>query len=157
MSSPLLDELRERRGMVYHAACSADITESCGQFVIEASTTPERVDELFGELVRLLREQAEAIDPDHLQRARNQILVRSLRAHERAGQRVEAAAQDLFTFGRVRSRAELLDRVASVDAHQVRSVFQSMLDAAPAVAVTGKTGRAIRQRVGEALAALKTG
>jgi predicted Zn-dependent peptidase len=114
------------------------------------------VDELFGELVRLLRDQAEGTDADHLQRARNQILVRSLRAHERAAQRVEAAAQDLFTFGRVRSRTELLDRLASVDADQVRSVFQSMLDAAPAVAVTGKTGRAIRQRVGEALAALKT-
>ncbi len=38
MSSPLMDELRERRGLVYYAACSADVLELAGQFVIEAST-----------------------------------------------------------------------------------------------------------------------
>ncbi len=131
MSSPLLDELRERRGMLYHAACSADISEACGQFVIEASTTPERLDELFGELVRLLGRQASGVAADDLQRARNQILVRSLRASERAAQRVEAAAQDLFSFGRVRSRSELLDRLAAVDARQVEAVFESMLATRP--------------------------
>ena len=35
MSSPLLDRIRERRGLVYHADCSADVTDLCGQFVIE--------------------------------------------------------------------------------------------------------------------------
>ena len=40
MSSPLMDQLRERRGLVYYAACSADVLELPGQFVIEASTSP---------------------------------------------------------------------------------------------------------------------
>ncbi len=154
MSSPLLDQLRERRGMVYHAACSADISESCGQFVIEASTTPSQLDEFFGELTRLLAAHAASVASHDLARARNQITVRSLRAVERPAQRVEAAAQDLFAFGRVRSRTEQLDLVASVESEQVRQVFQQMLAQPAAVAITGKTGAAIGQRVASALGAM---
>ena len=82
MSSPLLDQIRERRGLVYHADCSADVTDLCGQFVIEASTAPEHLHEYFGEVIRLLREHAATIDPVGLERARNQIIVRGLCAEE---------------------------------------------------------------------------
>ena len=78
MSSPLLDELRERRALVYHAACSADVSGLCGQMVIEASTTPPQVDEFFSAVARLLRAQLDHTDPVGLERARNQIIVRSL-------------------------------------------------------------------------------
>ena len=54
MSSPLMDEIRERRGLVYYASCSADVNELCGQFVIEASTAPAQLDEFFVEVKRLL-------------------------------------------------------------------------------------------------------
>ena len=114
MSSPLLDRIRERRGLVYHADCSADVTDLCGQFVIEASTTPEHLDEYFVEVTRLLREHAEATDPVGLERARNQIMVRSLCAQEVPSQRLEIAALDLFAFGRVRSREELMAGIAAV-------------------------------------------
>ena len=49
MSSPLMDEIRERRGLVYYAACSADVQPLCGQFVIEASMGPEHLGEYFAE------------------------------------------------------------------------------------------------------------
>ena len=114
MSSPLLDRIRERRGLVYHADCSADVTDLCGQFVIEASTIPEHLDEYFVEVTRLLREHAEATDPVGLERARNQIMVRSLCAQEVPSQRLEIAALDLFAFGRVRSRAELMAGIEAV-------------------------------------------
>ena len=116
MSSPLMDELRERRALVYYAACSADVSELCGQFVIEASTAPEHVDEFFVQVMRLLHEHAERTDargaaaraqPDR--RAR-------LRLRERPARRLEAAAMDLFALGRVRSRAELAAAMRSVQA-----------------------------------------
>ncbi|HEX7637503.1 MAG TPA: pitrilysin family protein, partial [Burkholderiaceae bacterium] len=88
MSSPWMDEIRERRGLVYYAACSADVMEACGQFVIEASTTPDKVEALLGETRRLLLAQAAGVDAVDLQRARNQLAVRRLRAHERPVRRV---------------------------------------------------------------------
>ena len=152
MSSPLLDQIRERRGLAYHAACSADVMPLAGQFVIEASTAPEHVDEFFTEAMRLLHDQAGRTDPVDLSRARNQIRVRGLRAQERAVQRVESAAQDLFVFGRVRPREELMARLEAVDAAQVRAVFEQMLATPAAVAIAGRMARGAGERVQAAVA-----
>jgi predicted Zn-dependent peptidase len=151
MSSPLLDCVRERRGLAYHADCSADVTDLCGQFVVEASTLPEHVDEYFVEVARLLREHAEATDPVGLERARNQILVRSLCAQESPAQWLELAALDLFAFGRVRPREEIAERIAAVRPDQVREVFARMLDAGAAVALAGKVGKGVEERVARLL------
>ena len=147
MSSPLMDQLRERRGLVYYAACSADVLELAGQFVIEASTSPQQLPEFFAEVVRLLQQQAEGSDPVALERARRQIAVRELRALERPSRRLEAAALDLFALGRVRSRAETMAELADVSAAQVRDCFAEMLTAGAAIAVAGKLRRGPDDRV----------
>ena len=147
MSSPLMDQLRERRGLVYYAACSADVLELAGQFVIEASTSPQQLPEFFAEVVRLLQQQAEGSDPVALERARRQIAVRELRALERPSRRLEAAALDLFALGRVRSRAETMAELADVNATQVRDCFAEMLNAGAAIAVAGKLRRGPDDRV----------
>jgi len=153
MSSPLLDQLRERRGLVYYAACSADLTDLSGQFVVEVSTTPERLDECATELARLLAAHAGHIEPMDLARARNQLAVRSLSAQEQPFRRLEEAAQDLFVHGRVRPRAELLAGVQAVTAEQVRELFERMRARPAAVALAGKLGGTAAERVGECLAA----
>ena len=149
MSSPLMNEIRERRGLVYYAACSADIMEACGQFVIEASTTPDKVDELLRETHRLLQGHASTVGAIDLERARNQIAVRRLRAQERPVRRVEDAALDLFVHGRVRSPDELRARVESVTAEQVRDAFARMLAAPPVLALAGKLGALTGERLRE--------
>ena len=107
MSSPLMDEIRERRGLVYYASCSADVGELAGQFVIEASTSPEQLDEFLVEVQAPARDAGASIRPADLERARKQIAVRTLRDEERPSRRLEDAALDLFVHGRVRGRAEL--------------------------------------------------
>ena len=152
MSSPLLDQIRERRGLVYHADCSADVTDLCGQFVIEATTMPEHLDEYVVEVTRLLREHAEATDLIGLERARNQITVRGLCAQEVPSQRLEIAALDLFAFGRIRSREELMAGIAAVTPVQVREAFARMLDAGAAVALAGKIAKGVEERVARLVA-----
>jgi len=141
MSSPLMDQLRERRGLVYYAACSADVLELAGQFVIEASTSAQQLQPFFAEVVRLLLEHAQAVDAAALQRARQQLAVRHLRELEKPSRRLETAALDLFALGRVRSRAETLQALQDVSADQVRDCFGAMLRAGAAVAVAGKLRR----------------
>jgi len=154
MSSPLLDQIRERRGLVYHADCSADVTELGGQFVIEATTMPEHVDATFVEVTRLLREHTEVTDPVGLERARNQILVRSLCTQEVPSQRLEYAALDLFACGRVRTREELVTRIAAVDPAQLRASFARMFAAGAAVAVAGKVPKGAEERIASLVARL---
>ena len=147
MSSPLLDQIRERRGLAYYTSCSADALESSGQFVIEASTSPEHVDPFFVEVRRLLLAHADRIDEADLERARNQIMVRRLGGFERPARRLEDAALDLFIFGRVRSRAELAAGVQGASADAVRAVFAGMLAWPVAAALAGKVGKGAVDRV----------
>jgi predicted Zn-dependent peptidase len=151
MSSPLMDQLRERRGLVYYAACSADLVDSAGQFVIEASTSPGQLDDCLQALTDLLRAQAEVIAPIDLERAQNQILVRRLRGLDKPGRRLEESALDLLVLGRLRSRADWLDRVRAVSADQVRDALATMLGAGAALALTGRVARGAGDRARDIL------
>ena len=147
MSSPLMDEIRERRGLVYYAACSADVMELCGQFVVEASTAPKNVDEFFCEVMRLLLAHArDGVGAVGLERAKNQLAVRSWQDMERPTRRLEAAALDLFVLGRMRSRIERVDRLQAVTAADVRQAFERMLAAGGAVALAGRVGNGVVER-----------
>jgi predicted Zn-dependent peptidase len=140
MSSPLMHEIRESRGLAYYVACSADVSVKGGQFVIEASTTPEHLDDFFAEVKRLLRAQAEAVSRIDMERAHNQLAVRHLRNRERAYRVLEDAAQDLFVHGRVRSDEEIDDAIAAVNAGHVRQVFETMATQSASVALVGRLG-----------------
>jgi len=147
MSSPLLHEIRERRGLVYYASCTAEVTDLAGLFTIEASTTPEHLDAFCTETFALLAAQASAIDAVDLERARNQIAVRRLRAHERPWRRLEDAAQDLFVFGRIRSSVEMTAQVEAVTARQLRRTFERMLAAPASIALAGRVPKGALERL----------
>ena len=152
MSSPLMHEIRERRGLVYYAACNAEVADLWGLCTIEASLMPQHLAELFDAVGKLLVAHTRTTDRIGLERARNQILVRRLQAHERPWRQLEDAALDLFAFGRVRPSAELAARLGAVTARQVRAVFDAMLAAGPTVAMAGKLGRGPVERLVDAVA-----
>ncbi|MEK8032417.1 pitrilysin family protein [Ideonella sp. DXS29W] len=154
MSSPLMDSLRERLGLVYYAACSADLGDLAGQFVIEASMSPDNIQAFTDEVVRLMQAQTERIDPLQMERARNQVAVRRLQTWERPARRLEEAVLDLYTFGRVRSREERRQALARVTPRQLRAVFAQMLAGPVAVAAAGRLGRAGVERL-KAVAAVR--
>jgi predicted Zn-dependent peptidase len=142
MSSPLLDRLRERHGLVYHADCWTHARDAYGQFVIEASTARKHLREYVIEVARLLHQHAEATDRVGLERARNQSAVRCLDAWESPAERLELAALDIFALGRVRSQEERLDNIAAVRPAEVRAAFEQMLKAGASLAIAGKITQA---------------
>ena len=146
MSSPLLDRVREQRGLAYHASCTADVFDMCGQMVIEASTAPEQADEYLREVAALLAAHATAIDPIDLDRARNQIAVRRLHEAEKPLRRLEDAALELFVRGHIRPRSETLARLSAVTGEEVRTAFERMLAAGPSAAIVGRVGRGAGER-----------
>jgi predicted Zn-dependent peptidase len=154
MSSPLMAELRERRGLVYYAACSADVLDRCGQFVIEASFAPDKLFDVLQEIVRLLVGHANMLDPVDLERAKNQIAVRELSVHERPARRLEEAALDLFALERVRCSAERLARVRAVTAYQVQAAFARMISSSASLALTGRLGRGVIETARDRLSKL---
>jgi predicted Zn-dependent peptidase len=146
MSSPLMHELREERGLLYYGACSADVLDICGQFVIEASTAPEQFEPCLDATLGLLALHAERIDPVDLERARNQVAVRELRRLERPHRLLEDAALDLFARGRARTPEVRLAERRAVSAAELRALFESMLELGPSMGVSGRVARGCRDR-----------
>ena len=149
MSSPLLDEIRERRGLAYHTACTTDIGPLAGQFVIEGSTAPAQAEEFLTAVEALLRQHADGgIDAVGLGRARKQLTVRALRALEQPSRRLESAAQELFTLGHLREPQQWLAKLQAVTAGEVREVFARLLDPQrpAAIALAGSVPARARAR-----------
>lgn len=151
MSSPLLDRIRERKGLAYYTHASADVLGLWGQFVIEASVAPEHLDEFCAEVRSLMGELSRGVEPVHLERASNQLTVRALRSAEQPFRRVEEACLDLLFLGRVRARAQSLARLRRVSAARVAEGFAAMLEVPVAAAVTGRLPRQARERVAQYL------
>lgn len=138
MSAPLVDTVREQLGLAYTAHSTVDSGDVWNNFVVHAVTTPDKLDALVAATGELLRAQAAAIDPVHLERAKNQLTVSRVRAAERTYATMEQAVEELFASGTVTPMAQAMAMIEDICAEEVRAVFERMLRNPPAVAVTGK-------------------
>ncbi|RYF63709.1 MAG: insulinase family protein, partial [Comamonadaceae bacterium] len=95
----------------------------------------------------LLHAQAAAIEPVHLERARNQLTVARVRGAERTYATMEQAVEELLASGSVMPTAEAMAMIEDIGADEVRAVFKRMLAHPCALAITGKgaSARGARQ------------
>ncbi|KQP19588.1 pitrilysin family protein [Pseudorhodoferax sp. Leaf267] len=138
MSAPLVDTVREQLGLAYTAHSTVDSGDVWANFVVHAVTTPDKLDALVAATGELLRAQAMAIDPVHLERAKNQLTVSRVRGAERTYATMEQAVEELFASGSVTPMDEAMAMIEDIGADEMRAVFQRMLANPPAIAVTGK-------------------
>ncbi len=138
MSSPLVDTVRERLGLAYTADATIDSGDAWLNFVVHAVTTPDKVEELVRATGGLLHAQAAAIDPVHLERAKNQLTVSRVRASERPFATMERAVEEVFAHGTVTPLADTIALIGDIRADEVRAVFARMLAHPPALSITGK-------------------
>ena len=154
MSAPFTDTVRERMGLAYTAHSTSESGDAWFSFIVHAITTPDKLDALMAATGVLLRQHAGAIDPVHLERAKNQLAVSRVRASERTYAAMERAVEDLFVRGAVATPQETIALIESITADEVRAVFERMLQHPPALSITGKGANA---RSARALAALLVG
>jgi predicted Zn-dependent peptidase len=146
MSSPLLDTVRERLGIAYHAACSADVLPLAGQFVIEGATAPAQAEAFLDAAAALLQRGAETADAAGVERARQQLIVRAMRSRQQPWLQLEAAATDLFTLGRVRGAGERIEALQAPSAEDVRATFEARQRKRKALALAGAVTRRAREK-----------
>jgi predicted Zn-dependent peptidase len=138
MSSPLTDTVRERMGLAYNAQTSAEHGDTWFNLIVHAVTTPDKLEQLVTATGSLLRDHARSIDPVHLERAKNQLAVSRVQSSERSYASMERAVEELFVHGTVTPVQESIALIESIQADEVRAVFERMLQAPPALAITGK-------------------
>ena len=146
MSAPLVDAVRERLGLAYSVGATADVGDAHGAFMVDATTTPDKIPAFTQELARLMALHAQAVPATDLERARNQLVLSLVRTAERPLRMLQRCVDLLWSRGevfRVRTAVEAVEAIAPA---QVRQAFEGMLAHPPATVLVGAGVSAARAR-----------
>ena len=139
MSSRLFQEVRERRGLCYGIYSSAWGLADAGLFTIHAATGRDQLNDLSTVACEELSKCASTVaSGQEIRRAKAQLKAGLLMGLENSSARAEQMARHSMAYDKLLSPAELIERVESVTADNLRSFAEQMFtDARPSIAVIG--------------------
>lgn len=137
MSSRLFQKIREERGLAYSVYSFADAYEQCGLIGAYAGAAAEQA----GEIARLLRQEMEAsknsLTQEEVDRARALLRSSLMMGLENPAGRIESAAGQLFTWGRLLTTDEILERLNAVTLADIKQCAEHALSGPCAFAMVG--------------------
>ncbi|MGC8782785.1 MAG: M16 family metallopeptidase [Armatimonadota bacterium] len=127
MSSRLFQEVREKRGLVYHIGTTAMAYREGGYFTVHANCSPEN----YRQVIEVTREQLHKVcegdlTEEEVQRAKHQLRGSLLMSTESVNGRMSANARSLLFYGRVITVDEIIEQVEAVDAEKVVAVARDL-------------------------------
>ncbi|WP_374546780.1 M16 family metallopeptidase [Rhodoblastus sp.] len=142
MASPLFQEVREKRGLAYSISSFHWPFLDTGLFGFEAATSGRQARELIEVSLACLAEAAHGLNEADLARAKAQTKVGLLTALESSSARAEQIARQTMIFGRVLTRAEMIEKIDALSLAEVRAAGAEMLRAPPTVTLLGARRKA---------------
>ncbi len=139
MSSRLFQRVREKHGLCYAIYAFSWGLSDAGVFGVHAATSPELMERLLNMLVDELRQAAaEAPTAREVDRSKSQLKAGLLMSLESSSSRAEQMARQLLAFDRLVPADELVQRVESVSADNVRELAENLLSQSQAsISVVG--------------------
>ena len=137
MSSPLFQEVREKRGLVYAVHAGHDCGPDFGEFIMQAGTTPENMDELVKVACGVFVSASKSITENDLFRARNRELVGYATIKEKPFSLARYLAGNLFEHGRIVQPDEEKRAVEAVTMEDLIAAAKWIFETAPTVALVG--------------------
>jgi predicted Zn-dependent peptidase len=137
MSSPLFQEVREKRGLVYAVQAGSEHSSDYGVLSVYAGTTPEHVAEVIALSCEQIVRATRGVEAQDLERARNSALVHLATSKERPFQVARGIAWSLFTYGRVITPEEFMEKVAAITMDDVRHAAETVLRGTPTLSLVG--------------------
>ena len=139
-SSRLFQEVRERRGLCYQVYCQSSLLSDAGVFSLYGGTSHDRVNEMIRVMAEQMRDLANRVDPDELDRAKTRFRASMAMSQDSVTKRSGALASQLVIHDRLIDDEEILGEVDAVGADDVRDVASGMMEAGgPALAVLGQS------------------
>jgi predicted Zn-dependent peptidase len=143
-SSPLFQEVREKRGMVYSIYSTMYRHIDHSLMIISGSTTPNHIEDCIRVSCQELVKVANGQIQDHdWERARNQIFMQLAQRADKVSGIAPAIASEMFTLKRLTTIQEMYDRYSTVTKEQVIAAAKTLLASAPTVTVAGNVGEGI--------------
>lgn len=155
MSSRLFQEVREKRGLCYSIYSSAWGLSDTGMLGVHAATGPAMIRELVDVISTEFERAAETLPTEkEVQRSKAQLKTGLLMSLESSASRAEQMSRQLLAHDRLLTTEELIDRVESVTAADVRDVAARIRSNSPlsiALVGAGKQGKDIAKRISEGM------
>ncbi len=128
MSSPLFQEIREKRGLVYTVSAGYTPYETSGIFRISAGAGKGNAGELISVALDLLGKTVrEGLDQEALDQARERIIRKIIESCEMAGGTGARNADQLMFFGRLIPPEEYEERLKQVTSDDIRRVCAGLM------------------------------
>jgi predicted Zn-dependent peptidase len=143
MSSPLFQELREKRGLAYSIYSFHWAHSDAGLLGFYAGTSPGDVGELMAAAIDVMGEAAQTLGAEAIGRAKAQMKVSYLAALESSSARMQQVARQMLTYGRPLGREEMIERIDRLSVEDVRAAGAAMLRSAPTIAAIGGIGKVL--------------
>lgn len=138
MSSPLFQEVREKRGLVYAVGAYPETRRDAGRFIIYAGTTAEHVEELIRvsatEIIRIANDGPTEQD---FERARNSMLNALATVKEKPLATMFSLARWYALEGRIVSPDDMIAQVERITRDDIRLMASTVLQTAPSLSLVG--------------------
>ena len=136
-SSRLMNEVREKRGLVYSVSASGAQVRGGGYVTAYAGTTPERAQETLDVMLGEFRKLQSGVTADELERARVGLLTSLVMSEESSGARARSLARDQVLLGRIRRIEDVKRGIERVSLDSVNAWLASHPYAMPAIMTLG--------------------
>lgn len=137
MATPLFQEIREKRGLVYSVYSFASGFSDTGIFGIYAGCGGADVDEVLKASRDVLNTQAHNLPEDCFARAKAQMRAGLRMGLESTENRMNRIASSYFVYGRYRSLDEILDSIDRVTMDDAMKAAQKMLQSKETLSLLG--------------------
>lgn len=127
MSSRLFQEIREKRGLVYHVSSGLELYEDVGCFYFQCGVDPEKVEICLKESLAVLKGLCQKpVDPDELERAKAFIIGQALQDMENTLSCMLWVGDKLLSAEKDFSTALFCTRIDAVTSLQVQEAAQEI-------------------------------
>lgn len=136
MSSPLFDEVREKRGLVYSVSAHTDIRHNSGVVTVTAGTTADKIDELLTTVNQVFLDASEKIKPIDMERAKNMLSVQLATSTEKPFNTLLNTVVQMFN-GKTFDVQKELEEIRKVTPAQAKKALKKILASKKVVVAVG--------------------
>lgn len=137
MSSPLFQEVREKRGLCYSVYAGRSSGDGHGQFYVGGGMTPENVDEYMDVVCDQLNKARIGINLVDMNRAKSKFIVGLRTVQERPFQIASFLAGKFLLHDRIVYPRENIEKIASVTLDDLAAAANQLLNSKPSLSMVG--------------------
>lgn len=137
MSSRLFQTIREERGLAYSVYAFADGYEECGLVGAYVGADEDQIVEAADLIRREIEAMAASVEQQEIDRARALLRASLMMSLESPAARIEASAGQLFTFDKLLTPQDMLERLDAVTLDDIKRCASRALSGEHAVAIVG--------------------